>query len=576
MPSVALAAALVALAVPALPASAAPLTQRDVIDGSYIVVFKRSAGSVSGETTTRERRLGFKSRHRYRRAVEGFSARLSPGQVRRLRSDPEVAYVSQNRRVSATVPVALLGNDSAPSGVRRILAGSATTARQASGTNVAVIDTGIDLTHPDLNAVDGTNCISPGSPADDDDGHGTHVAGSIGATNDGAGIVGVAPGTKTYAVKVLDANGRGTAASVVCGIDWVTANHAALGIDVVNMSLGGIGEPVTSCASTTDPEHDAICSSTAAGVNYVVAAGNSGWDFDFASEPDTPAAYPQVLTVSAISDSDGSPGGAGPAPSCEPSESDDTPASFSNFALTAAGRAHTIAAPGTCITSTWNDGGYNTISGTSMASPHMAGVVALCMDEGGVSGPCSTRTPAQVISYLRAQAQTHNTANPGYGFTGDPNSPGAGFYGFLTGPFAKPESTPIASGASGSTGATSPSGGGGSPAAPGRASSHGAKSFKRLRRGRFTYRFRAGAGLRGSASFASIGKVKVSARRKVTLARKSFTVPAGGKVTLRIKLSKRSLRILRRNRKIKLRVTVRLRNAAGLTSTATSTLSLRI
>jgi hypothetical protein len=175
----------------------------------------------------------------------------------------------------------------------------------------------------------------------------------------------------------------------------------------------------------------------------------------------------------------------------------------------------------------------------------------------------------------------YNGDNPGYGFTGDPSSPGDAFYGFLAGPFpesASPPVTPTTPGSGGPAGPASPNGAGGSKAAaaPGRASSHGASSFKRLRRGRFTYSFRASAGLRGSASFASIAKVKVSARRKVTLARKSFTVPAGGKVTLRIKLSKRSLRILRRNRRIKLRVTIKLRNAAGLTSTATSKLTLRI
>jgi subtilisin family serine protease len=640
-------------------ASAAGPARGEAIDDSYIVVYERSAGPVSTETAGRERRLGFKSRHRFQRTLEGFSATLSPRQVERLRGDPEVDFVAENRRVRAAGSVPLVGADAAPTGVRRILAGSATTARQASGVKVAVIDTGIKLSHPDLNTAGGTNCISPGSSADDDNGHGTHVAGTIAAENDGSGVVGVAPGTKTYAVKVLDANGDGSTASVVCGIEWVTANHAGLNIDVANMSLGGTGPPVSSCASTTDPQHLAICNSTAAGVNYVVAAGNSGWDFDYPPIPDVPAAYPQVLTVSALTDSDGAAGGLGAGPSCDSSETDDTPASFSNYALTAAGEAHTIAAPGVCIRSTWSNGGYATISGTSMASPHMAGVLARCLDEGSVSGPCSTKTPAEVITYLRDQAQSYNGADPGYGFVGDPNSPGAAYYGFLTGPFSEadaPPHTSISSGPSGTTSvgsagfeftsnapgstfeckldqgawqpctspksftglsagghtfsvrATDPEGdtdptpatrvwtvasaaaaptGGGStptdasaiaPTAPARANLAGARRTIRVRRGRFSYVFRAGAGLTGSASFRSIARVRVSAsaRRRVMLARKSFTVPSSRRVTLKIKLSRKSLRILRRNRRITLRVTVKLRNAAGLSSTATRRLTLKI
>ena len=657
LPTLVAAATVLAGGVTAPSASAARLSQDGIIDDSYIVVFKDSAGAATTETSSREQQLGFRSKHRFRRALKGFSATLSPGQVSQLRRDPEVDFVSRNRRVRASAVVGLAAGDSAPSGVRRILAGSPTTSREASGTNVAVIDTGINLSHPDLNAADGTDCIDPGTPADDGNGHGTHVAGTIAAENDGAGVVGVAPGTKTYAVRVLDDAGNGSTASVVCGIDWVTANSAALGIRVANMSLGGPGPPVQPCATTTDAEHAAICNSTAAGVNFVVAAGNSGWDFDFPTEPDVPAAYPEVLTVTAVADSDGSSGGAGPAPSCRLAETDDTPASFSNYALTTAGKAHTIAAPGVCIASTWNTGGYNTISGTSMASPHMAGVVARCIDEGGVSGPCSIRTPAEVITYLRGQAAAYAAANPGYGFTGDASSGNPTFYGFMTGPFSDadaPPHTAITSGPSGLTGSpsatfeftstragstfeckldlgawqacTSPkaytglSGGehtfgvratdqngltdpteatrtwtvslaeaagsaagttsGGSttttPTPPAKAKLSRAKRSIRVRRGRFSYSFRAGAALKGWAGFKSIKAVRVSARRKVRLASKAFTVPSSGKVTLRIKLSRKNLRILRLNRRIRLRVTVKLRNAAGLSSTATRTLTLRI
>jgi subtilisin family serine protease len=164
-----------------------------------------------------------------------------------------------------------------------------------------------------------------------------------------------------------------------------------------------------------------------------VAAGNSGARFDTASSPGVPAAYPEALTVTALSDSDGSSGGTGGAPACRTSEADDKYAAFSSFAVSAAAQAHTIAAPGVCIHSTWMNGGYNTISGTSMATPHMTGAIALCFGEAGATGPCTGLTPAQVVQKMRSDAEAHTTSTPSYGFTGDPlHSPVSGrYYGFL-------------------------------------------------------------------------------------------------------------------------------------------------
>jgi subtilisin family serine protease len=300
----------------------------------------------------------------------------------------------------------------------------------AATSAVAVVDTGIDLTHPDLNAAAGKNCITSGAAPNDDNGHGSHVSGTIAARNNGSGVVGAVPGTKLYAVKVLNAQGSGSTSTVVCGIDWVTANASALGIKVANMSLGGSGTPLEACGPTmTDAEHKAICNAAAAGVTFVVAAGNSGWDFDHAAQPDVPAAYPEVLTVSAMSDSDGQPGALGGAPSCRTSEADDRYASFSNYALTSGGIAHTIAGPGVCIRSTWMNGGYNTISGTSMATPNVAGIVAACLDDTSASG-CAGKAPAQVIQQMRANAQSHATTSNG--FTGDPFHVVSGrYYGYL-------------------------------------------------------------------------------------------------------------------------------------------------
>src|SRR5205085_1254465 len=117
-----------------------------------------------------------------------------------------------------------------------------TLANDGTGIGVAVIDTGIQLNHPDLTPVtSGKNCLAPGQPAEDDNGHGTHVAGTIAARDNGTGVVGIAPGAALYAVKVLDQDGNGVWDDVICGIEWVTANHISKNIGVVNMSLRGFG-----------------------------------------------------------------------------------------------------------------------------------------------------------------------------------------------------------------------------------------------------------------------------------------------------------------------------------------------
>lgn len=420
------------------PAGASTAGRRgpEVVADRYIVVYKSSVSDTGGQTGRLERARGFKATKRYQRALKGFAATLSPAQVEALRADPEVAFVSPDRpvRTQGLVPVSL--NDTAPLGVRRIEAATVDITREASTANVAVIDSGIDLDHPDLNALHGVNCVGSG-PAEDDNGHGTHVAGTVAARNNGSGVTGVAPGTRVYAAKVLDATGNGTFSSIICAIDWVTSTRSDADpgndITVANMSLGGQGAPVGTCASTTDALHKAICTSTAAGVTYVVAAGNYGRNFDHASSPDVPAAYPEVLTVAAVADSDGRPGGLGGTPACDSRQSDDAYASFSNYAATAAGASHLVAAPGSCIRSTWLNGGYATSSGTSMASPHVAGVVALCVGEAGAAGPCAGLSPAQVRQRIAGDAEAHTTATSTYGFTGDPVRAVSGrSYGYLS------------------------------------------------------------------------------------------------------------------------------------------------
>jgi subtilisin family serine protease len=295
-------------------------------------------------------------------------------------------------------------------------------AHESSTAAVAVLDSGIDFSHPDLNAVDGINCIEPGRPAIDDNGHGTHVAGIIAARNSGSMVTGVAPGTRVVSVKVLDARKSGRLSQILCGIDWVTANARALGIRVVNMSLGAGGSSDGNCGNSNgDAEHRAICRSVASGLHYVVSAGNGGGDL----AREIPAAYPEVLTVTATSDSDGVGGGSGAAPGCKSGERDDQYATYSNYANSSADAAHTVAAPGTCILSDRAGGGTTTYYGTSQATPHVAGTVALCLENGG-SGPCNGLSPSRVIARIRNDAAA--AASRGHGFLGDPTRPVSGRY----------------------------------------------------------------------------------------------------------------------------------------------------
>ena len=405
-----------------------------VVPGSYIVVYKDSVKSPDSATRELAKAAGFKTRHLYEKAIKGFAAELSTAQVDQVSADVDVAFITPDIEVKAFQTVPLAGGEpTPPTGVRRIQAASDTSAHEASGAAVAVLDSGIDLGNSDLNAASGKNCVDGQASSQDDNGHGTHVAGTIAARNDGSGVVGVAPGTKLYAVKVLGSSGAGSWAQVICGIDWVTANASKLGIKVANMSFGGGGSPIATCSSTNDPVYKAICSSTKAGVTYVAAAGNDSKAFDASSSPIVPAAYPEVIAVAAVTDSDGVPGGTGGSPGCRGGESDDTVASFSNYAGTSAGEDHTIAAPGVCISSDALGGGTSTKSGTSMASPHIAGAVAVCLSDGDTNGDCAGKSPGQIIDTLRSTARDHTDGDHGYGFTGDPdNNPSSGrYFGFL-------------------------------------------------------------------------------------------------------------------------------------------------
>jgi subtilisin len=417
-----------------------------VIPGQYIVVLK---DGVDGKAVASEhaRMLGASIFARYQHALNGYAARLPAAAIAALQADNRVLFVSEDREVFAdTVCTPQDFSPSVqciPADIDRIDGDLSSTksgnGRGSVNINVAVLDTGIDVDHPDLAVAGGVNC-SNDKTFDDPIGHGTNVAGIIGALDNSIGVVGVAPGARLWAVRVLNQHGSGTSSSVLCGIDWATSTRSdsdpSNDISVANMSLGGPGQDDGNCGKTNkDAVHLGICDSVAAGIVYVAAAGNDATDIQNAF----PAGYDEVLTATAIADFDGKPGGlltnASPCRSGQ-GQIDDTVTSFSNFGTLPSDQAHTIAAPGACIFSTYLVGvvgpsgtsGYEFISGTSQASPHVAGTVALCI----ASGACGGMSPAQIIQKIVSDAADYNIAHPKYGFVGDPLRPITDkYYGYL-------------------------------------------------------------------------------------------------------------------------------------------------
>ena len=349
---------------------ASRVIERQVASKKYIVVLKDGAAAKDARDVAEAHQI--MPTHVYRSALSGFSAELNEETLNSLKNDPQVDFISEDREVQisgfgdASSVSANYNSGEYPTGIRRVNAPHPTF--KGEGIAVAVIDTGIDLTHPDLreNIIAHTNCVGFSASGDDDHGHGSHVAGTIAGRENGSGVLGVAPHAKLVAVKVLNAWGSGTWSSVVCGIDWVTEHAAQYNIKVANMSLGGGGVSDDNCGNTnSDALHKAICRSAQAGVTYVVAAGN--WGANATSS--VPAAYDDTLiTVSALADSDGLPFGMGTSTTYG---ADDTFASFSNY-----GDVVDIGAPGVDIYSAYKDGNYTKMSGTSMASPHVAGAAA--------------------------------------------------------------------------------------------------------------------------------------------------------------------------------------------------------
>ena len=345
-----------ALSVEQLESRDVPSAIGDVIPGHYIVTLRPGvdAGAFAAELQTHGRAVS----HVYTHGLSGLSFTGAP-----LGFDPRVASVEPDRVVqieggpgkptSPPPPPAQV----VPTGVARV---GGTDGKSYGQVNVAIIDTGIDASHPDLNVKGGYNFTTVKTQNwADDNGHGTHVSGTVAALDNSIGVVGVAPGAALWGIKVLNKFGNGWVSDIIAGVDWVTATRTDADttndIAVANMSLGFTG--------TSDALHNAIKASVAKGVVYVVAAMNNAADATTFS----PAGYSEVITVSALADSDGKPGGLGGATSYG---NDDTLATFSDY-----GSVVDIAAPGVDIYSTLPGGKYGTGSGTSMAAPHVTGAV---------------------------------------------------------------------------------------------------------------------------------------------------------------------------------------------------------
>ena len=410
-------------------------SQSGPASGRYIVLLKDDVFDPAQIAAEHGKAHGFKERHVYRHALRGYAATLPAGAADAIRKRPEVLSVTEDgeKRLYAVQPPQITSG-----GVLRI-EGDESSTRSGDGrgtvnVNVAVVDSGVPK-HVDLNVVGSTSCVQA-EQGGSINAHGTVVAGLIGALDNKIGVVGIAPGARLWSVQVGKSTGTVNDSDLLCGLDWVTATRTDgdpnNDIAVANLSLGGKlpGKASNgSCADSPDyPLARAICGAIAAGVVIVAAAGNASEDFQNAD----PATFSEVLTVTAIADFDGQPGGLART-DCVGNEGivDDKAANFSNFATLPEDKAHTVAAPGVCLRSTVPFDSYSGgLAGTSFSAPLVSGVVALCI----ATGHCAGLTPQEIVAKIVADAAAYNAMkkNSGYGFEGDPLRPIPGeYYGYL-------------------------------------------------------------------------------------------------------------------------------------------------
>ena len=329
----------------------------------FIVVLEedvRNPGEVAGNIAGRnDARVGFV----YRNAIKGFSAVIPNARVAEVRAEGLVESVERDGTVTTTAQTLPYGIDRVEADVSSTKAGNGSGA--VPGVNVYVIDTGIDTRHADLNVARHVNFA--GGKNTDCNGHGTHVAGTVAAEDNAADVVGVAPGAPLTGVKVLGCNGSGSTSGVIAGVDWVTAN--AKRPAVANMSLGGGISPALD---------EAVKGSAASGVFYSLAAGNESLDACLTS-PARAGTASGVMTTAAT-------------------DRNDQEATFSNF-----GSCVDVWAPGVGVLSTKKGGGTTTLSGTSMAAPHVGGAGALYLSSN------TGASPAAVESALKADSEPTGT-----------------------------------------------------------------------------------------------------------------------------------------------------------------------
>jgi subtilisin len=378
---------LLALAAAVLPvgASAAqpptPWTN-STADGQRWIVQLAPGSSPGHLLATSDRLRSIRPTHLFQRAIRGFAAQLTTAQRDALMADPQVLAVVPDRQVAATGGPAQV----MPPGIERVGApGNPDFGPGTLPVDIAVLDTGIQPDHPDLNVVGGYNCTNsaqseaerqqPSSWRDGPSfGHGTMVAGAAAARDNAEGVVGVAPGARLWSIRVLDHDGNGLWSWIVCGLDRVAAmrdpsDPSLPRIEVANMSLAGGGWDDGNCGQRNmDILHEAVCRVIDAGVTVTAAAGNEA---DNAAKL-VPAAYDEVITVSAMADWNGQAAGSASPPAGCGNDGDDTFASFSNY-----GPDVDIIAPGVCIRSTLPFDRYGRMSGTSLATPHVSGGAAL-------------------------------------------------------------------------------------------------------------------------------------------------------------------------------------------------------
>jgi subtilisin family serine protease len=370
--------------------------------GRYIVVLKGSADTAAVVSRHRQRE-GTRALRSFGRAFNGFSARLDRAQRQALAADPNVVAVVPDEVIE-------MAAQTTPTGVSRVGAKRSVMAEidgvdQRVDADVAIVDTGI-AKHPDLNVAGGYNCsTSDRSLWRDKEGHGTHVAGTVAALDNTFGVVGVAPGARLWAVKILNDDGYGLLSWYVCGLDWILSRRdpgdsSRPLIEAVNMSVAKSGSDDHACGvENNDILHKAICRVVKGGITVVAAAAN---DSASASHR-VPASYNEVITVSALADTDGKSGGLG-GPRCYSwgtYDKDDTFANFSNY-----GGDVDIIAPGKCIWSTKPGNTYAYSSGTSMAAPAVTGAVALYKASRPKATPAEVKEALQYLGNLGWKTST--------------------------------------------------------------------------------------------------------------------------------------------------------------------------